>query len=135
MIFTCPHCKGKATIRTSRSINPLLRELNYQCHDVECGHTFSAWLEVYETISPSAKPDPLVHIPMSEYTRRKLLQNSTLNSSWRKAFVASPIEATPATQDRSRPRYLSALPAKDGLTQALFSTQNHPPATSTNSMP
>lgn len=134
MIFTCPHCKGKATIRTSRSINPLLRELHYQCHDVECGHTFSAWLEVYETISPSAKPDPLVHIPMSEYTRRKLLENSTLNSAWRKASIATLAEKTPAIPERTRSRQLNTLPAQDALTQAFFSTQHHPASTSTNSM-
>lgn len=132
MIFQCPHCKSKATIRTSRPISPLLRELYFQCHDVECGHTFSAFLEVRETISPSAKPDPLVHLPMSEYTRRKLLQSSSLASEWRHGSVQAPAKALQPEQDRKQKRSApTAPPAKDTLSKAFFGSkglQAHKPA-------
>lgn len=121
MIFYCPHCKGKATIRTSRTINLLLRELTYQCRDVECGHTFLAWVEVYETLSPSAKPDPLVHLPMSEYARRKLLQNSTLTSRWRQASITAPEEPSKPEIDRVQKRTAPVgIPTRDDLSQAFF---------------
>lgn len=124
MIFQCPHCKGKATIRTSRSVNLLLRELNYQCHDVECGHTFSAFLEVHETISPSAKPDPSVHLPMSEYTRRKLLQSSSLTSEWRHGSVLAPTQPVQPEQDRKQKRTAPTTPpAQDTLSKAFFGNQ------------
>lgn len=124
MKFLCPHCQGKTVIRTSQTVNVLLRQLTFQCQDPECGHAFMAWLEAYCTLSLSAKPDPLVYLPMSETARRQALEQPTLTSAWRKASVASP-DAWPVVQERPADRVqkkvsVQAIPAPDAITQALF---------------
>lgn len=123
MKFLCPHCQAKTVIRTSQTVNQLLRQLTFQCQDPECGHTFMAWLEAYCTLSLSAKPNPLVFLPMSEGARRQALEHPTLTSAWRKATVASP-EAFPVAPGRPtdcvKKKAPQALPAPDTLTQALF---------------
>ncbi|MDN0075618.1 ogr/Delta-like zinc finger family protein [Crenobacter sp. SG2303] len=63
MAFTCPHCGAIANTRTSRMMSAKLREARHQCSDLECGHTFATLTEVVRTLSPSAKPNPLVFIP------------------------------------------------------------------------
>ncbi|WP_414695494.1 ogr/Delta-like zinc finger family protein [Pedomonas sp.] len=68
----CPHCTAPAAARTSRAVTALYREIHYQCSDVECGHTFAASLSVMRTISPSAKPNPGIVLPLS--ARRKAEQ-------------------------------------------------------------
>lgn len=60
MHLNCPHCQHKAIIRTSKKVSDLTREAYCQCSNLACGHTFRAVLEVVETISPSAVPDPVV---------------------------------------------------------------------------
>lgn len=124
MKFLCPHCEGKTVIRTSQTVNVLLRQLTFQCQDPECGHTFMAWLEAYCTLSLSAKPNPLVYLPMSESARRQALQHPTLTSAWRKASVAPP-EALPAVQRRptdivQKKAPPQTIPAPDAITNALF---------------
>jgi len=57
MVIMCPHCLGVATIRTSRQLSMLLREVYCQCTDVACSYSFRATVEVVEGISPSAKPN------------------------------------------------------------------------------
>ena len=123
MKFLCPHCKAKAIIRSSQEVNPLLRKLTFQCQDPECGHTFLAWLEACCTLSLSAKPNPLVYLPMGEAARRQALEHPTLTSTWRKATLVSP-PAPPAKsarpEDRVKNRALPTLPAPDAISQALF---------------
>ncbi|MYM70508.1 transcriptional regulator [Pseudoduganella sp. FT55W] len=61
----CPHCDARATARSSRQLSKTLREIYYQCTDVECGHTFVASLEATRTLSPSSKPRTEVRLPLS----------------------------------------------------------------------
>lgn len=65
-IIRCPHCQSRAIARTSREQSRTLREITYQCTDVECGHTYVANLEVVRTLSPSGKPDLALRLPISE---------------------------------------------------------------------
>ncbi len=58
MLITCPHCHSRANIRTSRAVSDLSRDAYCQCTNLACGHTFRAVMEIVETISPSAVPDP-----------------------------------------------------------------------------
>lgn len=44
-------------------------EITYMCKNPECGHIFVAGLEVLRTLSPSAIPDPSVHIQLSKHAR------------------------------------------------------------------
>lgn len=54
----CPHCGEPARIRSSRTVTPLYRQLNLQCSNVDCGHTYAAALEILYSIVPSAHPNP-----------------------------------------------------------------------------
>lgn len=51
-------------MRQSRGFTRTFRELRYACLDVDCGHTFRAELVITHTISPSARPDPRVRLPL-----------------------------------------------------------------------
>ncbi len=68
----CPHCKSKATIATSKSVSPILRELRYACSNSECGHIYIAWLQTVFTLSPSAIPNLQVAIPFSKRTQARM---------------------------------------------------------------
>jgi len=65
-ITKCPHCQAKANIRDSEQQSDLVRKIKFQCTDPDCGHTFISLLSVCKTLSPSAKPNPKVNIPLSE---------------------------------------------------------------------
>ena len=66
--MSCPHCEGPARIRQSRTFTALFRELKYICLDADCGHTFRAELQITHTISPSARPNPGVRLPLWQPT-------------------------------------------------------------------
>ena len=78
MFYRCPHCQAPSTIRTSVQSSAILREMFYQCTDAECGHTFVVHAEAVRTLSPSAKPDPLVYLPISEHTRRAVTEQPSI---------------------------------------------------------
>lgn len=61
----CPHCRKAARVRTSREVTPTYRQLHIQCGNADCGHTFGAELTITHTISPSACPDPDLHLRRS----------------------------------------------------------------------
>lgn len=70
MKMCCPHCQTAATIRTSRTLSPLSREIYYQCTNVFCGHTWRSLLSAVRTIVPSQTPNPSVFISVSERSRK-----------------------------------------------------------------
>lgn len=78
MLIRCPHCKSRAHVRTSAEITPLLREALCQCSDPVCGHTFVAHIEAIRTLSPSAKPDPAIYLPLSNQVRRAIAMHPTM---------------------------------------------------------
>lgn len=65
MAVHCPHCEDLASLRTSKVLTPIFKELRFQCLNVECGHTFVASLEIVRTICPSARPNPKVKLRMA----------------------------------------------------------------------
>lgn len=65
MKHICPHCKSKATCRTSRDVTDLTRELYMQCHNIECGHTWKSIMTAVNTIVPSQVPNPRVFLARS----------------------------------------------------------------------
>lgn len=69
----CPHCGHPATARTSVQLSPLYREVVYQCRQVVCGHIFMCALEAVRTLSPSAIPNPEIHLPLAPSVRRREL--------------------------------------------------------------
>lgn len=62
----CPHCGTRAKVRTSKTLSRTMREIAYQCDDVQCSHSFVGIIEVVRTISPSATPHPEVNLPMTK---------------------------------------------------------------------
>nr|WP_076879751.1 ogr/Delta-like zinc finger family protein [Bordetella sp. H567] len=64
----CPHCDTPSLVRSSRALSRTLRELEFQCHNHICGHTWVATLEAVRTLSPSSMPHQEVHLPLSPVT-------------------------------------------------------------------
>lgn len=73
MRFRCPHCGAFGGVRTSNQISATVTWLYVQCGDLECSHSWRVDAEATVTLSPSAKPDPQVNIPLSPHVRRGLL--------------------------------------------------------------
>jgi hypothetical protein len=71
MSMNCPHCGQVSTTRTSKPVSLISKESWYQCRNLECGHTFVAVTEVVRTLSPSARPNPLVRLPISRPATRR----------------------------------------------------------------
>jgi hypothetical protein len=55
-----------------------MREIVFVCLDYECGHTFVANLEAVRTLSPSAKPNPAIGLPLSPHVKDRLMQQLQL---------------------------------------------------------
>ncbi|HDR8929189.1 TPA: ogr/Delta-like zinc finger family protein [Burkholderia vietnamiensis] len=80
MRFTidCPHCKGRVIARSSRYMSITLREIVFVCRDPECGHTFVANLEAVRTLSPSAKPNEAIRLPLSPHVKERVMKQLQL---------------------------------------------------------
>lgn len=74
----CPHCRSTSIARTSRELSVTMKEITYMCIDPECGHTYIVTHEVTRTLSPSAKPDPKVSLPLSPHTRERVMKQLEL---------------------------------------------------------
>ncbi|WP_080404940.1 ogr/Delta-like zinc finger family protein [Burkholderia ubonensis] len=70
----CPHCRMRATARSSREMSITFREITYQCNNLECGHTYVVNMEFARTLSPSATPDPSLNLPISAHVRERLVR-------------------------------------------------------------
>lgn len=73
MRFRCPHCAAFGTVRTSEPMSPTVTWLYVQCSDLECGHSWRVDAEASVTLSPSAKPNSSVNMPLSPHVRRGVL--------------------------------------------------------------
>ena len=94
--MACPHCDAQSEIRTSRMVSKTMRELIYACTDMECGHTFVATTEIQRTLSPSAKPNPRVNLPLSAHVQRDMMR-VVLDNAGEAAHQSS--NTTPMTGD------------------------------------
>lgn len=65
----CPHCDTRAKVRTSRSFEPLSKELRYVCENGDCLHSFVVEMKIVKTIHQSLSPRAGVDIPLSDRTR------------------------------------------------------------------
>lgn len=53
----CPHCGSNTTIRTSREIDTLSRDVYYDCRNaIDCGHQFVGQLTIKHSIVASQTP-------------------------------------------------------------------------------
>ncbi|MFA6125055.1 MAG: ogr/Delta-like zinc finger family protein [Sphingomonas sp.] len=62
--INCPHCGGRAIIRSSIMFSPLVREMRMACDDDDCAHTFLCQISVVRTIRQSLRPNPNVSLPL-----------------------------------------------------------------------
>ncbi|MBR8055646.1 ogr/Delta-like zinc finger family protein [Burkholderia vietnamiensis] len=74
----CPHCRARTIARTSRELSETMREIVFVCTDYDCGHTFVSQLEAVRTLSPSAKPNPGIGLPISPHVRERVMQQLQL---------------------------------------------------------
>jgi hypothetical protein len=70
---TCPHCHAVAIIRTSDELSPTGRRLYCRCTNAACGHYFVAHAVIVCTLSPAARPNPAIWLPMSPAIDREAL--------------------------------------------------------------
>lgn len=92
----CPHCKAPTVIRHSTETTPLLRKVYYDCTDATCGHSFLVHAAATRTLSPSAKPDPAIYLPIAEATRNAIAQHPSMSedeSGPAVRLLASPAKA------------------------------------------
>lgn len=68
----CPHCDGRAQIRTSREVSGTTREITYQCQNDECGHVWVSAITAMRTLTLPSSPNPKVRIPLSARARALL---------------------------------------------------------------
>lgn len=79
MRVSCPHCKQRTRIRTSKRPVPVFYEAYVQCSNVECGWTGKVIVEFALTTSPSRMADPGVNIPIDKQSRELLLAQLATN--------------------------------------------------------
>lgn len=70
--YQCPHCTAGMTIKSSRSVHALLRNIYLQCSNYQCSFAAGGILEITHEISPSAKPNLEIRLQtIQELTERK----------------------------------------------------------------
>jgi predicted RNA-binding Zn-ribbon protein involved in translation (DUF1610 family) len=74
----CPHCRERATARSSREMSRTFREVTFQCGNTACGHTYIVNMEFARTLSPSAMPDQSLNLPFSPHVRERLIKQLEL---------------------------------------------------------
>ena len=67
----CPHCGESLWIRSSEQVDPLLKRLYGQCTNLHCGFTAQGFLTWDAELSPSAMPNPNIHLPKSAAKQNK----------------------------------------------------------------
>ena len=70
----CPMCRATSEVRNSYFPNENMREVWYQCTNVECGCTFVFTGEISRILNPGATPNPKVNIPLSAHVRRDIVR-------------------------------------------------------------
>ncbi|MBS0501134.1 MAG: ogr/Delta-like zinc finger family protein [Proteobacteria bacterium] len=94
--LACPHCGWSAAVRTSETVSDLTRQTTYSCSNFECGHNFKAIEEIVVSLTPSATPNPAVHLPLSSHVQRRLIQ---LQLDSGRTVPYTPINTPPRTGD------------------------------------
>lgn len=94
--IACPHCGWPSTVRTSESVSELTRQTTYSCSNWECGHNFKTLEEIIASLTPSATPNPAVHLPLSSHVRRGLIQRQLEQG---RTVAHTPMNTPPRTGD------------------------------------
>jgi hypothetical protein len=74
--IACPHCQSTMRTITSRQLSPLVREIYFDCMNVDCGHRCVAQLGIVRTLVPSLMPSAEVSLPIVERRANDMLMPS-----------------------------------------------------------
>lgn len=77
-MVTCPTCGTVAAIRTSRELSNTTREIYCQCQNIQCSHTWVAFLSAVRTIVKSGLENAIQRIPVSSRVRAPPADNFEL---------------------------------------------------------
>lgn len=64
--IACPHCQSRMRTITSRQLSTLVREIYFDCMNVDCSHRCVAQLGIVRTLVPSLIPNAQVSLPIVE---------------------------------------------------------------------
>ena len=80
--YQCPHCSSGMSIRSSRSVHALLRNIYLQCNNYHCSFSAAAILEITHEISPSARPNPEIRLQtIKELSERKAANDENMENN------------------------------------------------------
>ena len=71
--IACPHCQSRMRTITSRQLSPLVRDIYFDCMNVDCGHRCVAQLGIVRTLVPSLIPNAQVSLPIVERRANDIL--------------------------------------------------------------
>lgn len=97
--IACPHCQSRMRTITSRQLSPLVREIYFDCLNVDCSHRCVAQLGIVRTLVPSLMPDAQVSLPIVQRRANDILMPSA------PPLAGSDTTATPTTEGAVRPHY------------------------------
>lgn len=84
---------------TSRQLSPLVREIYFDCLNVDCSHRCVAQLGIVRTLVPSLMPDAQVSLPIVQRRANDILMRSTTPEP------GSDTTAAPTAEGAVRPHY------------------------------
>lgn len=71
--MACPHCGARMRTITSRQLSPLVREIYFDCMNVDCSHRCVAQLGLVRTLVPSLIPNAQISLPIVERRANDIL--------------------------------------------------------------
>jgi hypothetical protein len=93
--IACPHCQSRMRTITSRQMSTLVREIYFDCMNVDCSHRCVAQLGIVRTLVPSLTPRADVLLPIVERRANDIV----VSSAQRQANTEFPAPAPAGTAD------------------------------------
>jgi len=97
--IACPHCQSHMRTITSRQLSPLVREIYFDCLNVDCSHRCVAQLGIVRTLVPSLMPDAQVSLPIVQRRANDIVMPSAT------PLAKGDTTATPTAEGTGRPPY------------------------------
>jgi hypothetical protein len=88
--IACPHCQSRMRTITSRQLSPLVREVYFDCMNVDCCHRCVAQLGIVRTLVPSLIPNAQVTLPIVERRANDIVMPPALQHAAGKAPATPP---------------------------------------------
>lgn len=67
--IACPHCGARTIARDSNQLDPLTRNIRFECQDIDCGFIFLGQIAIYRTLRESLQPraDISRQVPLGQW--------------------------------------------------------------------